>query len=222
MYYWDGQRWVSTISPDGRHRWNGASWEQLAIPAYLPSAYLPSAYQPARAPRRPTSWTLPLQLAVAGWYTLSGAYAVFLPFWMSGVMSQYVQQAVQRQQQAYPPGEGPPPGYTELMTSIMTGSLWVGAVFAIAIALVAILGAWKRWTWVFYAVIVLLGFGIFGLVYNVIDLAMGGALTAAQSIRVPHWSRVVSVITGGLGTALFVCMLVALVRRGPWGMRRVS
>ncbi len=217
MYCWDGQRWVSTISPDGRHRWNGVLWEKLAT-----TAYVPTAYPPARAPRRPTSWTLLLQLAVAGWYTLSGIYAVFLPFWMSGVMSQYVQQTVQRQQQAYPPGEGPPPGYTELMTSIMTGSLWVAAVLAIAIAVVAILGAWKRWTWVFYGVIVLLGFGVFGLVYNIIDLAAGGALTATQSVRVPQWSRVVSVITGGVGTALFVWMLVALVKRGPWGMRRVS
>jgi len=62
MYYWDGQRWVSTLSPDGRHRWNGSAWEPLAVPAYVP------AYQPARPPRQPTSWTRPLQIAVIAWY----------------------------------------------------------------------------------------------------------------------------------------------------------
>ncbi len=215
MYYWDGQRWVSTLSPDGRHRWNGSAWEPLAVPAYVP------AYQPARPPRQPTSWTRPLQLAVIAWYAQSAVYEVFLPFWMGGYMSQVVQQSVQRQQNAYPPGEGPPPGFTEMMSSLMTGSLWIGAFIGVTIAVVAIVAAWKRWVWAYYAILVLVGFGMLGFVYNLIDLATGGALTAAQAVRPPQWARVVAYISGVVDAALFVSMLVALVRRGPWGMRRV-
>ncbi|TMC81053.1 MAG: hypothetical protein E6J08_08445 [Chloroflexi bacterium] len=159
---------------------------------------------------------------MAGWYLFSAIYAAFLPFWMGGLMSQYVQQSVQRQQAAYPPGEGPPPGFTEMMTSIMSSTVWLSAVFALAIAIVAIIGAWKRWTWVYYAVIVLLGFGVLGLTYNVIDLISGGTLTSAQSLQVPQWARVVAVSSGVVGTALFVGMLVALVKRGPWGTKRIS
>ncbi len=131
-------------------------------------------------------------------------------------------QSMQRQQNAYPPGEGPAPGFNEMMSSLMTGSLWIGAFIGVAIAVVAMVAAWKRWVWAYYAILVLLGFGIFGFVYNLIDLATGGALTAAQAIRLPQWSRAVAYISGVVDAALFVSMLVALVRRGPWGMRRVN
>jgi len=217
MYYWDGQRWVSTLSPDGRHRWNGSAWEPLAVPAYVPAPY-----QPARPPRQPTSWTRPLQIAVIAWYAQSAVYEVFLPFWMGGYMSEIVQQSVQRQQNAYPPGEGPPPSFTDLMSSLAPGSLWIGAFIGVTIAVVAIVAAWKRWVWAHYAILVLLGLGTLGFVYNLIDLATGGALTAAQTIRPPQWTRVVAYASGVVDAALFVWMLIALVRRGPWAMRRAG
>lgn len=25
-YFWDGQQWVSTVSPDGKFRWTGTAW----------------------------------------------------------------------------------------------------------------------------------------------------------------------------------------------------
>jgi hypothetical protein len=215
MYYWDGASWVSTVSPDGRFRWNGSAWTPL-------TGYGPIPQQAPRKLREPTSWTRPLQYAVAGRYVLTGIYAAALPLWMGGVMSQYVQRSIQRQQQAYPPGEGPPPGFNEMMTSIMSGSLWLAAVLAIAISVIAIIGAWKLWAWVYYAVLVLLGIGLISLPYNIIDLTTGRAISGMQGMRLPEWTYVVSLATGVVSAALFAFMLAALIKRGPWGMRRVS
>ena len=97
LYYWDGTRWQSTLSHDGRSRWNGTTW----VPSGAASA--PAAFgHPARTVREATSWTRPLQVAVAGWYAVSAVYSLTLPLWMSGPMSQAFNQAIQRQQQRNP------------------------------------------------------------------------------------------------------------------------
>ncbi len=81
MYYWDGQRWVSTLAPDGRHRWSGTEWVRVERMAYL----APSQSRPSL--REPTNWTRPLQIAIAARYAVSAIYALVAPFWMSGYMS---------------------------------------------------------------------------------------------------------------------------------------
>src|SRR5260370_16903870 len=102
MYYWDGTNWVTTLSHDGRSRWNGATWVPVAGGAP------PAAYQAAVA-RAATSWTKPLQYAVAGWYALSGLYALSLPFWMSGPMTQLINQTIHRHPAPIPPSTPLPP-----------------------------------------------------------------------------------------------------------------
>jgi hypothetical protein len=213
MYYWDGQRWVSALSPDGRQRWNGAAWEPFAGPAYAMAPFAP-----ARPPRQPTSWTRPLQYAVIARYLAAALYGLTLPFVLSGYMSQVMQQSLQRQQSTYPPGEGPPPGFTDMMTSILTASLWVGTLIGLAIAGIVIVAAIKRWTWAYYAILVLVGFTLLGTVYNLADLVSGGLLSARQGVQPPEWTRISAYAFGAVDTALFVWMLVALIRRGPWGM----
>ena len=107
MYYWDGQQWLSTLSHDGHNRWNGTAW--------IPTGQAPGApgyYQSSATVRQPTSWTRPLQYAVAGWYGIQGVYALTLPFWMSGAisgaMTQAINQSIQRQQQLNPQVSPPP------------------------------------------------------------------------------------------------------------------
>ena len=216
MYYWDGVRWTPTLSPDGRFRWNGTAWEPVPNAAYTPAYYGAPPKQ-----REPTSWTRPLQIVIAGWFVVRGLYELTLPFWVGPVMSQAMQASLQRQQANYPPGATPPPGMAEMMNTVMVGSLWFGVALSIALSVVAIAGAVRRWTWAYYAVLVLLGLGLVGFATNVIDLVTGGAITTAQPIAVPGWTRVFSIVLSTLDTALFVVMLVAVIRRGPWGMRRV-
>jgi hypothetical protein len=104
------------------------------------------------------------------------------------------------------------------MTSIMTGAVWIGALIGFAICLVAIVGALNRWTWLYYAVMVLLGLGILGVPVNVINIARGSALS--YGVALPSWINWEGLLHGTLGGALAIAMLYALVKRGPWGMTR--
>ncbi|HET9782048.1 MAG TPA: hypothetical protein VFR33_09730 [Candidatus Dormibacteraeota bacterium] len=215
MYYWDGQRWASTLSPDHRFRWNGTTWEPVPPPIYTP-AFAPPAQREA------TSWTQPLQIAVIVRYVLAGAYGLMLPFLMGRYMSQVMQQSIQRQQEALPPGATPPPAaFTAMMTSMMTGSLWAGAMLGVALSVIAIVAALKRWVWAYYVILVLIGFTLAGSVFNLINLAVGGALTAAEP-QPPVLTRIVAYVFTPIDVLLFVWMLIALIRRGPWAMRRIS
>jgi hypothetical protein len=217
MFYWDGQQWVSTLSPDGRSRWNGTTWVPTG------HAYGPPTYQAAgRALREPTSWTRSLQLAVAGWYVLEGLYALSLPFWMGGPMSQAMNQSIQRQQQLYPTVSPPPVEFTNVMTSMVGGILWVSALFGLVIAVVVVVGALQRWTWMYYVVLVLLGFGALSLPVDVVDAMGGSAVSAASGFSLPAWTYWLGLVSAIPSTALFIWMLVALVKRGPWAMRKVS
>jgi hypothetical protein len=217
MFFWDGQRWLSTLSPDGRSRWNGTAWVATG------KAYGPPAYQAAgRSLREATSWTRPLQLAVAGWYVIAGVYALSLPFWMGGPMSQAMNQSIQRQQQLYPTVSPPPVEFTNIMTSMVSGALWVSALFGLAIAIVVVIGALNRWTWMFYAVLVLLGLGAISLPVDVVDALGGSAVSAASGFNLPSWIYWLGLASAIPSTALFIWMLVALVKRGPWAMRRIT
>ncbi|HEY0830480.1 MAG TPA: hypothetical protein VGE99_05005 [Candidatus Dormibacteraeota bacterium] len=217
MFYWDGQQWVSTLSPDGRSRWNGTTWVATG------HAFGPNPYQATgRTLREPTSWTRPLQLAVAGWYVLEGLYALSLPFWMGGPMSQAINQSIQRQQQLYPTVSPPPVEFTNAMTSMMGGILWVSALFGLVIAIVVVVGALQRWTWMYYVVLVLLGFGAISLPVDVVDALGGSAVSAASGFSLPAWTYWLGLASAIPSTALFIWMLVALVKRGPWAMRKVS
>jgi hypothetical protein len=215
MYYWDGATWISTLSPDGRFRWNGSTW--------VPVAWAPAApYSPPQATqRRPTSWTRPLQYAVAGWYAISALATLSIPFWMGSQMNQIMRAAIERQQQQNPDLTPPPPSFYDAMNSMMNGLLWVIAVFAFAIAVVVIVGALQRWTWLYYAVVVLLGLSVVSGPADLLNL-VAGTYSTTFGYSPPAWLYVIGFISWFPSTALFVVMLVALVKRGPWGMVKVS
>jgi hypothetical protein len=217
FYYWDGRQWISTLSPDGRWRWNGYSWVPVAPMA---SPVYPNYQQPATV-RVPTPWTKPMQYAVAAWYALAGVYALSLPFWMSGVMTQAFNQSLQRQVQINPNVSPPPPELVSSMASMMSGILWASAIFAIAVCAVLVIGALMRWRWIFWVVLVLLGLGTLALPLNLIG-ALAGSTYAANLYGLPAWTSWLSVAIGIPNVALFVWMLVALIRYGAWATTRTT
>ena len=213
MYYWDGRQWVTTLSPDGRFRWNGSAWVPVGGMA-PPAPY----YQPPATPRVPTPWTKPMQYAVAAWYGVSGLFALSVPLWMSGPMTDMMNRAIQRQTSLNPDVSPPPPEFVSTMTSMMSGILWVSALVGFAISTVAIIGALKRWTWMFYVVLVLLGLGVLGLPYNIVTLV--SARSTLSGFNLPPGFAWLWIGFGMLGTALFIWMLIAVVRYGPWAMAK--
>src|SRR6266851_3332125 len=188
LYYWDGSRWISTLSPDGRWRWNGSGWVPVAAMVAPRSGPYPS-YQQTAPPRRPTPWTKPMQYAVAAWYAVSGLYALSIPFWMSGTMSQMINQSIQRSTAQNPEVSPPPAEMVSSITTMMSGVLWVAAIFGVVFAVVVIIGALAGSTWI-------------------------------NPFSLPGWISWLSVALGVPSTALFVWMLVAVVRYGPWAMTR--
>jgi hypothetical protein len=175
-------------------------------------------FQPPRKVREPTGWTKPLQYTVAGWYLLQALYAITLPWVMSGPMSDYMNQVFQRQAQLNPDVAPPPPDFLATVTSMMTFALWTGAVIGIAIAVVAIIGALKRWTWLFYAVLILLGLQAVSFPFTLISAF---STSAINPVKLPVALTAASVAFGFPAIALFAWMLVAVIKRGPWGMKRV-
>jgi hypothetical protein len=215
MYYWDGTNWVTTLSHDGRSRWNGSAWIPVSRPAFAPGAMYPGP-----TPREPTSWTKPLQYAVAGWYALSAIYVLSLPFWLSGPMTQMMNQSIQRQQALNPSATPLPADFGNTMGSFMTGTLWVAAVFGAVICGVAIIGALNRWTWVYYVVLVLLGLSTISIPLNLLTTASGSAISSMSGLSMPLWIYWIGILFSVPAAALFVWMLVAQIKHGPWAMRR--
>jgi hypothetical protein len=213
LYYWDGRQWVSTLSPDGRWRWNGSAWVPVSDMA-PPAPY----YQSPSIPRVPTPWTKPMQYTVAAWYAVSGLFAVSVPFWMSGRMTEFMNRAIQQQTSLNPDVSPPPPEFVSTMSSMMSGTLWVAAVFGAAISAVAVIGALKRWTWLFYVVLVLLGLGLLGLPFNLASVAFRAP--NPSTIIMPSSFTWLSIGFGIVGAALFVWMLIAVIRYGPWAMAK--
>lgn len=210
LYYWDGAQWVTTMSHDGRSRWNGSTW--VPVGTAPPIAY----FQLQRKAREATGWTKPLQYTVAGWYLLQALYGIAVPFVMSGPMTDYMKQAMQRSAELAPNAPPPP---VELMTTIVTLSLAFGAVVTSIICTLAIVGALRRWTWAYYAVCVLLGFQTLTFPFTLLSAF---STSAFSPIKLPVELTIASVVFGIPAVALFVWMLVAAIKRGPWGMRRVT
>ena len=225
LFYWDGKQWVTTLSPDGRTRWDGARWvpvlqqPAVAVPQYRP-APMPVAARPGRVP---TAWTRPLQYAVAAAFALWGVYSVTVPFWMSGAMDTYMRQIALQQAQQAPELYPDPNQYADTMSTIATGSLWIGVVFTTAIAIVVVIGALKRWTWLYYVVLALVALQVAGLPFQVAN-AMGGftGFTPAgtPSLVLPSGVTWAGIVGGLIAIGLGGWMLVALLTRGPWAMRR--
>jgi hypothetical protein len=220
LYYWDGRQWISTLSPDGRSRWNGYTWVPVTPMGPMAAPAYPHYQQPATV-RVPTPWTKPMQYLVAAWYALAATYAVSLPFWMSGVMTQAFNQSLQRQSQVNPNVSPPPPELVSTMTSMMSGILWAAAIIAVAVCAVFVIGALMRWTWIFWVVLVLLGLGTLAVPFNLIS-AVAGSTYAANMYGLPAWTTWLSVGIGIPNAALFVWMLVAIIRYGPWATTKTA
>jgi hypothetical protein len=227
LFYWDGKQWASALSPDGRHRWDGSSWVAIALapPSVLaPHAgfIAPPATPPAPRPSRtPTSSTRPLQYAVGGLAAATSAWYAALPFWVTGLMSDEIRRRALTAAAANPGLYPNPSQYADGVTTFAVILLDVVSIVYVAIAVVALIGAIRRWTWMYYAVLVLLAVLVLGLpaaLASVVGIspaapALGGSLLVVQ------WA---GVVLGLISTALFAWMLVTLLRRGPWATRKLA
>ncbi len=213
LYYWDGQQWASTLSNDGRSRWNGTAWVPVGATG-TPGVYA----QPQAGVRVPTGWTKPLQYSVIAYYAVSALWAIAAPFLTAGAISDYVNQVIQQNSALNP--DVPPPSADVLDTihNMITVALGVGVAIGVAISAIAIIGALRRWTWVFYAVLVLLGLQAVSFPFTIISAFTTSSITP---MKLPVALTAVSVALAIPALALFIWMAMAAFRRGPWATTRV-
>jgi hypothetical protein len=223
LFYWDGKQWVSALSPDGRHRWDGSSWVPIPM-SYAPPQQVfvpvPPGAAPVKPAQVPTAWTRPLQIALATVYALQGLYAISAPFWLGGALDQSMRQVALRQARQNPGLYPNPNQYADTMSTFGTVILAVIVLTGLAIVVVVLVGTWRRWTWMYYVVLVLLAFQIIGLPDQVAGAA--GLFRDQPTVQLPAAAFAVGTASGLLATGLFAWMLVALLRRGPWATRRLT
>jgi hypothetical protein len=165
------------------------------------------------------------------WYLVAaffGAQTLFvgsLPFWYIRTMTQWA-DAMNRQNQLLNPGDPTPP--PDLMANIdaqMTVAFYVVVVVLVFISLAALIGALSRWTGAFYVILGLLCLETLYLLFGVMGTLVESLATSAlvgQSLGPPAWMIWAEAGFGIPAAALFVWMLIATVRRGPWAMRNAA
>jgi len=178
------------ISADGQFRWDGQQW----VP--LPQSY-----------REPTPWTRPMQLASAGVQAVSAISGVVLT--IAFVNHDSVLRALQAQGTQVPAG-------TDMNTliNISIGVTWAVVIgFGLVQALAAI-GSFLGWRWMFWGALVLFALGGLGAIINIASLASADRSTLPAGALI--WNELVALAN----LAMFIWMLIGVVRYGPWAMKK--
>ncbi|MDQ6636511.1 MAG: hypothetical protein M3Y62_01845 [Candidatus Dormibacteraeota bacterium] len=205
------------ISPDGRWWWDGRQWQPYGLPPGSPATR-----------RVPTAWTRPLQIAIIALLVVGLINGVAVLFWLPDYMQAAMNASIDRQAQLSPNLD---PAQVEqirqqtrqLAQMIFTVSLGVGIVLALAYFALATIGTLHRWTWWFWVQLVLAGLAVLSRPQNVLALS-GRTIRASPSappLHVPVASAAVNVLLALAWLAVFIWMIVAYRRFGPWACRRV-
>jgi uncharacterized membrane protein len=181
---------VGQVSADGQFRWDGTQW--VPIP---------------KGEREATPWTRPMQLAAAGLFALSAVYSVFST--VVFVNHDSMLKALQAQGTQFPSGTD-----VDTVVNISIGVAIGFAVFIAVLQLVAALGSFLGWRWMFYAALVLFGLGGLSALGNITTFV------APSKSPIPLGAVAVSEVLELAAVAMFVWMLIGVVRYGPWAMKK--
>ena len=181
---------VGQVSGDGQFRWDGQQW--IPIP---------------RGEREPTPWTRPMQLASTALLVVEAVLSV------AATVIFYTHDAVKKTLEAA--GTQIPQGTTEDQLIGITIGFAIGfAVFLALLELLGAVGAFLRWRWAFWYVFVLFGLGTLSALFGVLSLFR------PNSSAFPLGYEIVSELLGLVAIAIFVWMLIGVIRYGPWALKR--
>jgi hypothetical protein len=178
------------ISADGQFRWDGQQW----VP--LPQSY-----------REPTPWTRPMQLASAGLLALSALSGIVLS--IAFLNHDSVLRALQANGTQVPPGTD-----INTLVNVTIGIAWAAVAAFGLLQLVAAVGSYLGWRWVFWAALVLFALSGLSAITNL------GALTNANRSTSPIGALVWNELVALASLAMFIWMLIGAIKFGPWAMKR--
>jgi len=180
---------VGQVSGDGQFRWDGQQW--VPIP---------------RGAREPTPWTRPMQLASAGFFAAQVLLSIFTAaLYINHDSMLKVIQA----QGNLPQGTDPE---TVVSFAIFIG--WATVVVVSILGLVAALGSYLGWRWMFWVVLVLCGLNGIGAITNL------SYFVKPEASPMPTWAIAVDEVFAIAGVALFIWLLIGVIRFGPWAMKK--
>src|SRR5260221_769110 len=180
------------VSADGRFRWDGQQW----VP--LPASY-----------RESTSWTRPMQLITAALFAISALSGVVIT--IAFVNHDSVLRTLHAQGTQIPATTS-----IDTIVNITIGVTYGVAIFLSLFYLVAALGSYLGWRWLFWAALVL--YGLSGItVFTII-----GSFANPDRSPIPMKGLIISELFAVLGLAMFVWMLVAVIKFGPWAMKKAG
>jgi hypothetical protein len=180
---------VGQVSADGQFRWDGLQWVPLATNE-----------------REPTPWTRPMQLISTALFALTAVISLISTFIY--VNHDSILKVIKAQNNL--------PAGTDIESAVGVGLAFAyGVVIFLSLCwLVAAVGSYLGWRWMFWAALVL--YGLSGI----------SALTNLSSLSDPRRSPValpgliVSEVLEVAGLAMFVWMLIAAIKYGPWAMKK--
>jgi hypothetical protein len=178
------------ISADGQFRWDGQQWAPLAAGF-----------------REQTSWTRPMQLITAALFAISAISGVVIT--IAFVNHDSVLRAIHAQGTQIPATTS-----VDTVVNITIGVTYAVAIFFSLLYLVAALGSYLGWRWMFWAALVLFGLSGITVFTNI------GSFGNPDRSPVPIAGLIISELFALLGLALFVWMLVAVIKFGPWAMKK--
>jgi hypothetical protein len=180
---------VGQISADRQFRWDGQQWVPLATNE-----------------REPTPWTRPMQLIVAAVFVLSalGSVITTLVFVNHDSMLNAV-----RAQGTLPSGTD-----VDAAVNLAIGVTYGFVILLAVLWLVAAVGSYLGWRWMFWAALVLYGLSAISAFTNL------STLSNPSKSPIPTAGLIVSELFSVIGLGLFVWMLVAAIKYGPWAMKK--
>lgn len=182
---------VGQVSADGQFRWDGTRW----VP--IPPGH-----------REPTPWTRPMQLGATAVFLLEAVSSVVISLLF--VNHDSMLRAVQAQGTAIPPGTT----VDDLVNISIAIALGVVIFFAV-LEIIGAVGSFLGWRWMFWVALVLFGLGGLSNVFGNLP-----ALVKPATSPIPAGGLIVTELIGVFCLAMFVWMLVGLIKYGPWAMKK--
>jgi hypothetical protein len=177
------------ISADGQFRWDGQQWVPLA-PNY----------------REPTPWTRPMQLVSTGLFAISAVASVITT---AIFVNHDTMLKALKAQNSLPAGTD-----VETVVGVSLAITWGIVIFFAVLEVVAAVGSYLGWRWVFWAALVLFGLSGISAFTNL------STLFNASKSPVPVGGLIASEVFSLLGLAMFVWLLVGVIKYGPWAMKK--
>jgi multisubunit Na+/H+ antiporter MnhB subunit len=181
------------VSPDARFVWDGSRWNPITTFRW-----------------EPTETTRRMQLLAGGYLVAAGLLTVILTFFAAP----YVRESTRRALLQSPRNQALT---ADQLKQILDFSVTLGVVISVVVGLIfvafGLMTLFRRWSWLFYADLVIFGIGALGVFTSLYTL--GNGTSGPLGLAIPN------LLLSALELALFIWMLVTRLQGAVWGARKV-